>query len=156
MAFYEDMSAYSRRDNKERSGLVNIGWLEGGCKFATEKPESRFLDALWRYCKIATAGTRGIHRCTLCPITQKTTPLVEYNGKKLIFGSAEIRVFGKNGTVYASPNLVFHYVKDHYYCPPEEFIKAVLDLPDPFSEQYFVQLEDSETNWRVLSFWQQD
>lgn len=45
-------------------------------------------------------------------------------------GSAEIRVFYQ-GKTYAAPNLLYHYVVEHHYQPPSEFIEAVLhgDLP---------------------------
>jgi hypothetical protein len=39
-------------------------------------------------------------------------------------GSAEIRVQGADGTLYAAPNLVIHYMTAHHYCPPEEFCRA--------------------------------
>jgi hypothetical protein len=47
-------------------------------------------------------------------------------------GSAEIRVVGV-GRVYAAPDLIGHYVEAHGYCPPEEFIAAVLGGPEPGS-----------------------
>ena len=28
--------------------------------------------------------------------------------------------------IYAAPNLIYHYVKEHRYLPPMEFINAVL------------------------------
>ncbi len=42
--------------------------------------------------------------------------------------SAEIRVLGKNGKSYAAPNLIYHYIKDCGYFPPQEFIDAVKAL----------------------------
>ena len=44
-------------------------------------------------------------------------------------GSAEIRVLGGGGKVYAAPNLIYHYVAKHKYRPPEEFIEAVMRVP---------------------------
>jgi hypothetical protein len=45
-----------------------------------------------------------------------------------MLGSAEIRVPGKSGIQYACPNMIYHYLQDHNYRPPDEFITAVLEL----------------------------
>lgn len=50
------------------------------------------------------------------------------NGQKHLLGSAEIRVTGASGRVYAAPDLIVHYIKDIGYLPPEEFIQAVEEL----------------------------
>ena len=42
--------------------------------------------------------------------------------------------------LYAAPNLIFHYVRDHAYKPPQEFIDAVLTGPAPDSAAYQDQL----------------
>lgn len=39
--------------------------------------------------------------------------------------SAEIRVPGRNGKTYAAPNLIYHYMKDCGYLPPQEFLEAL-------------------------------
>jgi len=38
--------------------------------------------------------------------------------------------------VYAAPDLIYHYVVEHHYCPPDEFIQAVLEGPLPGSLEY--------------------
>ena len=41
---------------------------------------------------------------------------------------------GATGRVYAAPTLIWHYVTEHGYRPPDEFIDAVLaDDPDLFT-----------------------
>jgi hypothetical protein len=47
----------------------------------------------------------------------------------MVLGSAEIRVKGAGGKVYAAPNLIYHYMKDCGYLPPQEFLGA-LDFED--------------------------
>ncbi len=37
----------------------------------------------------------------------------------------EVRVLGQNDKIYVAPALIYHYVKEHHYQPPEEFILAV-------------------------------
>jgi hypothetical protein len=56
-------------------------------------------------------------------------------------GSAEIRVPGANGRIYAAPDLIYHYMKDCNYLPPREFLEAIEALPPyqtPSDEEYTV------------------
>jgi hypothetical protein len=62
--------------------------------------------------------TRGRYECDFC------------TGKEKPGSSAEVRVPGKNGRVYAAPHMIHHYVVAHGYLPPEEFIQAVLACDD--------------------------
>jgi hypothetical protein len=50
---------------------------------------------------------------------------VEYRGKNMLLGSAEIRVPGKALRTYSAPNLIYHYMKDCGYLPPQEFLDAL-------------------------------
>jgi hypothetical protein len=51
---------------------------------------------------------------------------VSYIGREYTLGSAEIRVPSGNGTIYVAPNLIIHYIREHGYRPPDEFIRALL------------------------------
>jgi hypothetical protein len=66
-------------------------------------------------------------------------PTFEFERETLKLGSAEIRVFAV-GVIYAAPDLVFHYVRDHEYKPPQTFIDAVIAGPSPETEDYRHQL----------------
>ena len=48
-----------------------------------------------------------------------------------------MRVWGKDGNVYAAPSLIFHYILQHGYQPPQEFIDAVMDSENPDSDEYY-------------------
>ena len=48
----------------------------------------------------------------------------------MLLGSAEIRVFGQNGKIYAAPNLIYHYMKDCGYLPPQEFLDELESMKD--------------------------
>jgi len=43
----------------------------------------------------------------------------------MLLGSAEIRVPEKAGKTYAAPNLIYHYMKDRGYLPPQEFLRCL-------------------------------
>jgi hypothetical protein len=73
--------------------------------------------------------TRGYHRCELCPPSESsadghTQAPCEAGAYPL--GDAEIRVRGKDGQVFAAPNLIAHYVAQHSYKPPESFALAAI------------------------------
>jgi len=48
------------------------------------------------------------------------------DGSDVPLGHAEIWVEREDGTQIAAPNLVYHYVTEHQYRPPDYFIDAVL------------------------------
>lgn len=104
--------------------LLNIGWLDNRNPFHKGKIDEFFLDKLFNICLKRIKRTRGYHPCPFCKSGFGLK--AERNGQTIILGSAEIRVKGLNGKIYAAPNLIYHYVEAHNYSPPEEFINAVL------------------------------
>lgn len=76
---------------------------------------------------------RGIHECNICrthrwpllPLNQ--TPSLELKGELFYLGNWEIWLPGRDDIVYASPALIIHYVTEHQYRPPPEFILAVMN-----------------------------
>jgi hypothetical protein len=101
---------------------------------------------------------RGYHICEFCPTSlwaardlasalegfrdSDRLRLAGRNGEELLLGSAEIRVFGKDGLIYAAPNLIYHYVAVHHYKAPDEFLEAVGSRPGPLDPEYLARLED--------------
>jgi hypothetical protein len=113
------------------SDLIAVGWLDAGFPFQQGEVPSAFIDRLREKCRDDWVNrTRGLHRCTLCPeppkdvlLPQKTTVWSE--GGDFVVGGAEIRIEGPSGTRYASPDMIIHYVEEHGYCPPDDFIQGV-------------------------------
>jgi hypothetical protein len=105
--------------------LKAVGWIED-FGFPTGQVPDTFIELLivsHTEKNIFSDGTRGIHTCTLC---NQITPHVEWK-------SYNIRVMGhghylvqKDKTVFMAPELILHYLLDHQYCPPEEFVQSVL------------------------------
>ncbi|HTW24902.1 MAG TPA: hypothetical protein VMD78_14950 [Candidatus Baltobacteraceae bacterium] len=50
---------------------------------------------------------------------------VEVEGRVFKLGSAEIHVKAPDGRTFAAPDLIYHYVAQHGYKPPLEFIDVV-------------------------------
>jgi len=67
---------------------------------------------------------------------------------RLELGSAQIRVFGDRGQIYAAPNMLFHYVTAHHYKPPDEFIQALRHGPCPPDKEYFNRLKSLGLVWK--------
>lgn len=145
MAHYDDLSEYSYVSWAAHPGTRNIGWLAPGHEFATAVPGEELLDRLWRYCNVWVAATRGIHDCELCTGNRQSHAVRD--GKQLLLGTAEIRVFAASGEIYAAPTLIYHYVADHHYAPPEPFVRAVAESPAPPDPAYFARLDQLGVRW---------
>lgn len=144
MARFPDLDDCSR--GASSVPVLSVGWLDAGVDFERALPSEAMLDRLWRFCLVHVAPSRGIHRCPFCesPLANVT----ERDGVQVLLGSAEIRVFGKNGSpVFAAPNLVFHYVAAHHYLPPVAFIEALATGPQPGTPEYERLLESGQLEW---------
>jgi len=106
------------------SRAINVGWLDGTHAFPQAPPTTELLTALFDKCGEPANKTRGWHRCELCDAPAPF--LVERNGQNLLLGGAEIRVETPAGPVFAAPDLIYHYVRDHHYNPPVEFVMGLI------------------------------
>ena len=148
--YFEDLTLYSYREREIRNNLYNIGWLEKGHEYPIGEVPSKFIDKLWDYSHFAVADTRGFHTCDLCEYPLHGIPEIEYRAKVLKVGSAELRIFGNDGKIFATPNLLFHYVTVHKYKPPIQFVDSVIDGIDPYSKEYQTLLSSIVEKWRML------
>src|SRR5262249_10349365 len=107
-------------------------WLEPEYAFATGAVESAFLAALKG--NVATAWqpfvAAGFHTCGFCKDRR--------HGESL-----NLWIPGED-VVFIAPSMVLHYVTVHAYCPPDDFVRAVLQCPAQGSDLF---LE------RVHRFW---
>lgn len=134
MSNYQDFSPYSYMWDKEKN-TYNIGWLEG-CDFPRGDVPDEFIIKLWEYIKYPVLIARGFHINHELD-KERTKVIVDYIGYNFRLGYAELRVVDdKNDVVYASPNLILHYIVNHRYLPPQEFINSVLSGPKPNSDDY--------------------
>ncbi|MGX2996276.1 DUF7919 family protein [Streptomyces sp. JNUCC 64] len=125
MTHYPDLSPYSY---EEGDGLpLNVGWLGAGRAYARGVVDDRVVDALRMLSATYENQMRGVHFCEFCAVDRPTVLGGPDLATTVWLGSAEIRVTGADGTAYAAPNLVIHYITDHLYRPPEEFCRAALE-----------------------------
>jgi len=150
MTYFEDLADYSYHDSYfYRPHTKSVGWLDGGHDFPKTAPTEEELDLIWAYCKVSVAQMRGIHECNRCP--SGTSYYVKWKDEPLLLGSSEIRVFGRNGIIYAAPTLIFHYVLVHQYKPPDEFLRALREGPRPPGQEYFGRLKALGLEWNATS-----
>ena len=122
--YYPDFTPYCYFEGQREPNLLNVGWLETPHLFPKKKASEELLDALFEKCLHTVNQTRGFHRCQFCDAPTFGIK-VSRNGQSVGLGSAEIRVKAKDGRGYAAPNLIYHYVSEHDYDPPKEFVAAL-------------------------------
>lgn len=130
MAYFEDLSTY-RYDTSgeevlsiERGFIVftpaytrlNIGWLDAAQIYSQGAVPAELISSLaWLASGQRINVMRGFHVCQFCRSADTE-----------IRGNGELRVPGEPGVMYAAPIMVNHYVAEHGYAPPQEFITAAL------------------------------
>jgi len=126
--FIADLStrAYFARGERVRA----IGWLEGDHPYTRGAVPGPFLQRLKQHVESAYQPTMlfGFHECTLCP---RDDP--NMNDLNLLIPTAEL--------LYMAPAMIVHYIEDHDYRPPEEFIAAVMACPAQQSAEFMALLE---------------
>lgn len=106
-------------------GTVNIGWLDELHAFPVWTTGPEFRHRLQQLCQSAICNrTAGFQMCPLC--------------KNGVCGNGEVHLVGRNGAIFAAPQMIAHYVTVHQYCPPLEFIAAV------FRGRFVPQIEPTD------------
>jgi hypothetical protein len=127
MAYFQDLSEYTYLPGSASGpSHRNVGWLAKPHRFERGSIPEAFVEKLRRLCAIPHHPTRGFHVCDFCR-SPAFGVLAMCEGGEIRLGSAEIRVEGRSGIVYCAPNLILHYVADHQYLPPPEFLAALTD-----------------------------
>lgn len=164
MTYYPDLTAYAYIGDQNLPNAVNIGWLDRQHHFRKEEPSSEFLEILSEYCSVYINPTRGLHECSICSSNRPSLKSksnvpgfanilpAEYEtaifrDRLIKIGTAEIRVFSEDGVIFASPNLIYHYIRFHHYDRPEIFKEAVFRGVRPTTERYFDLLSLNRIEW---------
>ncbi|PZF73900.1 DUF7919 family protein [Taibaiella soli] len=139
--FFKDFTEY--KNTKGR--VLHIGWLEPEHDYEKGEVDEKVVKKLIAlHDREATCLTRGVHLCGFCPPERGWVYLQE--GKHRILGHAEIWVPNNDqAKTFAAPSLIIHYILEHGYRPPQEFIDAVMgfDLNSDWSgDQTWMDLMD--------------
>jgi hypothetical protein len=149
MTIFSDLTGYTYLPEFARPGTKNIGWLGKATGFELASHPDNVLELVWDACGISIAQTRGFH---LCPFCEKfSANRAQRRSQSLLLGTSEIRIFSKADDIYAAPTLIYHYMAVHNYCPPKEFMTALIEGLRPSSDDYFSKLRALELSWTKIS-----
>lgn len=145
--YYKDLTYYSLHHFENAQ---NIGWINEVNEHNKGSVPSEFIDNLWLYVKRPFNEIRGNLNCCLCNGEKVHFPTLTDSVELSKLGLSEIRVISETGEQkYAAPSIMLHYISEHGYCPPEEFIKAVINGPKPGSSEY----QAYEERYNIESLW---
>lgn len=138
--YYSDLSPsyYNVTYNDKPARVLNVGWLEKGQPYSQGETTEKFRRKLLDFCLKVDYTTFGIHECDFCEDESERVAKATINQgyDRLRLGSSEILVCGQENILYLAPDLIYHYVVDHDYQPPDEFIQSVLSSPLPDTTEY--------------------
>jgi len=130
--YFQDLTPCTYWANLASPKLLAVGWLDGEHEFPKGHVPERVTNRILELCvKEPVNRTRGREKSPFFKVENGVSvrypyPVqVKWKGETYSLGSAEILVFGKSGRCYAAPNLIYHYIKDCGYLPPQEFLSAV-------------------------------
>ncbi|MEM7555216.1 MAG: hypothetical protein AAF378_14160 [Cyanobacteria bacterium P01_A01_bin.84] len=130
MTYYPDLSKYKYLHSRVdiNTDMKNVGWLDYKYDYQKGSVPNEVVHHLIALAKSPQNLTRGFHRCNLCEsktdeFRKDTITLQDPFGGK---SNGEIHIFTPKNT-FVAPVLIVHYIIEHRYCPPQEFIDAVVE-----------------------------
>jgi len=127
--YFPDLATYTYwPDNGVRPEMLAVGWLEPPHPIPSGTVPDVFIAQLGKLCIEPVAATRGYHDCPFppCVDSNESATDADIDGRPVFLGHAEIWVRSPSDTWYAAPTMIYHYITEHRYRPPDEFIDAVL------------------------------
>lgn len=127
MSYFADLTPYTYGpgfDVQNRDHAVNIGWLDEHHEFEKGLLPKNFIEKFERLAKI-TDQTKGWHECPWCDCTY-----INGAGNKCIDREKTgtfTYVVSVDGVDYCCPALIKHYITEHQYLPPQEFIDVIMN-----------------------------
>jgi hypothetical protein len=126
MSWYPDMGRESMVASGEH--VRAVGWLSSDHPYTRGEVPAEFVNRLREFVRLANesgdalyfGAFGGFHTCEFCG------------------GAHDSRNFGvpSGELLFIPPAMVPHYVEQHGYAPPPEFIAAVLTSPLPDTTEY--------------------
>jgi hypothetical protein len=138
VAYFPDLAAYAY-GHGHHPGVVHIGWLDGEHPFPKGHVDSRLIEKMKLLATKPVELYFGMHTCEVCirpedvinALTPNTSTL-DSESRWAIWAkwadqrssNGEIRVASR-GITYAAPVLIVHYIEEHGYLPPAQFLEAI-------------------------------
>lgn len=124
MTYFEDLSEYSYLP--DQPPMLNIGWLGRKHSFTVGSVTREVVVALLVLADEPANLMRGFHNCEFCDVDLTEPVEAPVPRGKVWLGNGEIHVRSDDGTVFAAPTLIAHYIGSHGYEPPAAFVEALL------------------------------
>lgn len=124
--YYKDLTPYEYYLPFKLPNVLNVGWLDKEFDFPKGNTPSELVEKLYEILmkegvfESRANQIRGVHPCNLCEAHKFRSPFI---------GSCELWIPSQEADLYfAAPSLVIHYIQEHNYCPPKNFVESVLQL----------------------------
>lgn len=101
-------------------GFYMISWLDLGKEYSKGTVSDSLIKKIEEILKLTPIQTKGCHTCPFC---KKST------SRREAFVLSQEKV-------YHIPEMITHYIKEHNYRPPTEFLQAVETTPLPGTEEH--------------------
>jgi hypothetical protein len=130
--YFEDLTKYCFYLKKPVETVKNVGWLDAKKSFNRGEVDLYFLEKLSAIIlgseniDVHVNRVRSADSCALfdCDVKEiKKGSRSEYLGTSEIWFPSVVE-----GEFFAAPSLVYHYVAEHNYLPPKEFIISVMNF----------------------------
>ena len=126
MAFIEDLSSKTYCHDVHRGvAAFSVGWLGNSVPSSGTVPAD--VLNLLRYAAQAHYYEDGLLGCHVCEIC----------GEAEFHGEFWLEFFDRSAGIqvrFVLPTGIIHYIEQHGYCPPAEFLEAVAPVAKSFAE----------------------
>ena len=124
MAYIKDLEQWNLLPREITKPLKAVGWLSSEYDFQKGKVPQSFFEKLQDLLKKPWQpfASAGFHTCDLCqynPPTFKDNLFIPHQG-----------------FIFIAPEAITHYIAQHWYKPPDEFIEAIMKCPAMNSMDY--------------------
>jgi hypothetical protein len=131
--YFADDATEETWEGGDIRSAINVGWLSEDRPYPHGDVPAELVRALARLCRQGLNRMRGFHYCEFCDRASGQFPEPAVAGDEsgeFVVGSAEIRVPSPSGAIFAAPDMIIHYVTEHSYRPPDEFLEALRYVAD--------------------------
>jgi hypothetical protein len=104
--------------------MLNVGWLAAGHEFPTGGVSREVFDALLILADSQVNIMRGVHDCEFCT-KESPVRMTAPNDRGYVSWMGEIHAADGRGHVFVAPSLILHYIREHDYRPPDDFVRAI-------------------------------
>ena len=150
MSFYPDLSICEEFDVSEPEKLIAVGWLDREHDYHRASVSPEVVSALFELLRDPwqPAVFMGKHDCSFCVHSggPATFQRREQNDN-IELGVNNLFVPGLR-CVYICPSLIIHYIDAHQYCPPGEFLEAVLNCRPMRTIHYLKAIKENGPRWQ--------